>query len=180
MPPLLISHLLFNKEKNIDFHVRPFRSGEESYIAEAQKRVYSEEYHWSPAFLDYAVKIALDFAARDRVPGEEMWVAEAEGRLIGCIMLCRGEEPASGQLRLFLVEKEYRSCGVGRALTDALLQAARKAGYQTLVLRTASPLTAAIRHYEKLGFRKIEEVENHSWNLNGEALYEVKMVLKLE
>lgn len=164
----------------MEFIVRPFRPGEEAYIAGAQRRVYSEEYHWGPSFIDYAVKVTLDFAARDRNDGEEMWVAEAEGRLVGCIMLCRAEEsPDMGQLRLFLVEKDYRRSGIGRALTSALFQKAREAGYRRLVLWTASPLTDAIRHYERLGFRKVEEVENRDWSLEGKTLFEVKMVMDL-
>ena len=163
----------------MDYLVRPFRPGEEAYVADAQKRVYSEEYHWGSAFIDYAVKITLDFAARERGPGEEMWVAEAAGTTVGCIMLCQGEEPLTGQLRLFLVEKEFRRYGVGRALTEALFQRAREAGYRKLILWTASPLSAAIRHYERLGFRTVEGVENHDWSLDGETLTEVKMELEL-
>ena len=165
----------------MDCIVRPYKPGEETYVADAQKRIYSEEYHWGPAFIDYAMKIALDFTARAKNDREEMWVAEGGGNLIGCIMLCQSEEsPDVGQLRLFLVEKAYRRCGVGRALTSALFQKAREAGYRKLILWTASPLTAAIRHYEKLGFRKAEEVENRTWSLEGKTLFEIKMVLDFQ
>jgi len=126
------------------------------------------------------VKITLDFAAQAKNEREEMWVADSDGKLIGCIMLCQSDEsPDVGQLRLFLVEKEYRRFGIGRALTTALFQKAREGGYKRLILWTASPLTAAIRHYENLGFQKVEEVENREWSLDGKALFEVKMVMPL-
>lgn len=164
----------------MDYIVRPYQPGEKAYIADAQKRIYSRGYRWGPSFIDYAVKIPLDFAAREKNEKEEMWVAEGDGKLIGCIMLCQSEESSdAGQLRLFLVEKEYRRFGVGRALTYALLQKAREAGYHRLVLWTASPLADAIRHYEKLGFRKVEERENHNWSLDGNPLFEVKMAMEL-
>lgn len=164
----------------MDYIVRPYRPGEEAYVADAQRRVYSEEYHWGPSFIDYAVKITLEFAAQAKNEREEMWVADSGGKLIGCIMLCQSDEsPDAGQLRLFLVEKEYRRFGIGRALTTALFQKAREAGYKQLILWTASPLTDAVRHYEKLGFHKVEEVENHDWSLDGETVFEVKMVLNL-
>lgn len=67
----------------------------------------------------------MNYTVRPFRPGEELWVAEAEGKLIGCIMLCQSDEPLTGQLRLFLVEKAYRQFGVGTALTQALLQKAR-------------------------------------------------------
>lgn len=103
------------------FTVRPYKPGEETYVADAQIRIYTEEYNWGPAFTDYAVQIALDFAAREKEDGEGLWVAEAKGKLIGCILLCRTEEPLTGQLRLFLVEREYRRYGVGSALTKELI-----------------------------------------------------------
>lgn len=164
----------------MDYTVRPYEPGEERYVAEAQKRVYTEEYNWGPAFTDYAVKIALDFASREKDSGEELWVAEAGGKLIGCIMLCRAEELSTGQLRLFLVEKDYRRYGVGSALLKELMKKAKIAGYEKLILWTASPLQSAISHYEKLGFRAVEEVENQCWRLDGEKLNEIKMVMYLK
>lgn len=82
----------------MDYLLRPFRPGEETYVAEAQKRVYSEEYHWGSAFIDYAVNITLDFATWKRGPGEEMWVVEAAGTPVGCIMLCQGVAPLAGHV----------------------------------------------------------------------------------
>lgn len=164
----------------MNYIVRPYRPGEERYVAEAQERIYTEEYNWGPAFTDYAVKIALDFANQEKNDGEELWVAEAEGKLIGCIMLCRTEELLTGQLRLFLVEKDYRRYGVGSALTKELIQKAKMVGYEKLILWTASPLKSAISHYEKLGFHSVEEAENTNWSLDGEKLSEIKMVMYLK
>lgn len=99
--------------------------------------------------------------------------------MIGCIMLCQPEAPLKGQRKLFLVEKDYRRYGVGAALTKALMEKAKALGYQELIPWTASPLSDAIPHYEKLGFCRAEEVENHTWNLDGEPLQEVKMIMQL-
>lgn len=99
--------------------------------------------------------------------------------LIGCIMLCQTDVPEIGQLRLFAVEKEYRRYGVGTALINAFMEKAKSVGYQKLVLWTASPLTAAIHHYEKIGFQITESVENHTWSTNGETLDEIKMEIDM-
>ena len=74
----------------MEYTVRPYKKGEEQYVAEAHRRIYREEYNWGPAFSEYAAAIALDFAKKEHGPGEELWVAEdtAAGRLLGCIMLC--------------------------------------------------------------------------------------------
>lgn len=109
-----------------------------------------------------------------------MWAAEAEGRPIGCIMLCRPEgSPHAGQLRLFLAEEGFRRRGAGRSLTSALLQKAREAGYRRPILWTASPLTGTVRPHEALGSREAEEAEDREWSLEDRPLYEIKMVMTL-
>ncbi|MDD3921187.1 MAG: GNAT family N-acetyltransferase, partial [Eubacteriales bacterium] len=144
----------------MEYSIRPYRLGEERYVAEAHRRVYAQEYRWGESFISYAMRVALEFANREKTENEALWVAEAAGTLIGSIMLCKTEEPKTGQLRLYLVEKAYRGYGVGAALLRALMQKAVEAGYQKLILWTASPLTDAIRQYKKLGFSPVEEVAN--------------------
>lgn len=159
--------------------IRPYRSGEEQYVAEAHRRIYTEEYRWGPSFTHYAAEIALSFPSRGQDTGEALWVAEADGILVGSVMLCRTDEEGTGQLRLFLVEKEYRCRGIGHRLTAELLDKARAVGYNKLILWSASPLHDALAHYEKLGFRTVETVDNHDWSLDGEVVTEIKMVLSL-
>ena len=60
----------------MEYTVRPYKKGEEQYVAEAHRRIYREEYNWGPAFSEYAAAIALDFAKKEHGPGEELWVAE--------------------------------------------------------------------------------------------------------
>ena len=155
--------------------VRPFKAGEEQYVADLHRRLYSEEYSWGPNFSDYAVKIVLDFGRKEISNREELFVADVDGRLVGCIMLCETDEHDIGQLRLFAVEKDCRKFGIGSALIAALMEKAKTAGYQKLILWTASPLTAAIRHYERLGFQVVESVENDTWSTDGTVVYEIKM-----
>ena len=163
-----------NKTK-VEFEIRPFRPGEERYVMEAHRRIYGEEYHWNDVFGDYAAHVAEEFAQRPQKAGEVLWIAIADSKPVGCIMLCEGETPDIGVLRLFLVEKEYRQHGIGRALTKTLLDEAEAHGYKELMLWTASPLVDAIRHYEKLGFKEVERVANTDWSLDGEIVYEILM-----
>ncbi len=163
----------------MDFVVRPYQDGDAQYAANLHKKLYSEEYSWGSSFTEYAAKIALDFAQKPKNQREELFLAESNGTPIGCIMLCQTDEPSVGQLRLFAVEKEYRKYGVGSALIQALMAKATSVGYQKLILWTASPLTAAIRHYKKLGFRITETVENHDWSTKGETLNEIKMEMDI-
>lgn len=90
-------------------------------------------------------------------------------------MLCETEDPSVGQLRLFAVEKNRRRQGIGRALMEALLAKAEEVGYKTMILWTARLLEAAIRQYERFGFRVTETVENRTWRPDGEPVLEIKM-----
>ena len=69
---------------------------------------------------------------------------------------------------------------LGRALMEALLAKAQEAGYKTLILWTAGPLEAAIRQYERFGFRVVETSENRTWRPDGEPVVEIKMEKKLK
>ena len=163
----------------MEYVIRPYLRGEEKYAADLHKKLYSEEYSWGPNFTDYAMKIALDFAKKDKSSREELFIADADGRPVGCIMLCETDDSDVGQLRLFAVEKEYRRSGIGSALIRAFMEKARSAGYRKIILWTAGPLTAAIRHYAKLGFQAVESVENNDWSTSGITVEEIKMELKL-
>ena len=154
-----------------NFIVRPYKNGEEKYVADAHERMYLEEYNWGPAFGDYAKKIAYDFAAGKKNPREELWVAEVNGELAGCIMLNEAD-PETGQIRLFLVEKKYRKNGIGSALTDVVMKKVDESNYSKIVLWTADSLTAARLHYGKMGFRCVESIPNDSWSLTGKVVNE--------
>ena len=129
------------------FSIRPYRKGEERYVAEAHRRVYSDEYRWNSVFTE----------------------------LLGSVMLCSTEDPQVGQLRLFLVEKRARGCGIGSALADTVLERAEKEGYRKLILSTADVLKEAVRLYRRLGFATVREVENNTWSLDGETFREITM-----
>ena len=159
--------------------VRPYRSGEEEYVADLHERLYSEEYGWGPEFVKYAVEIPRHFAAKERNGREELFIAEQNGRPVGSLMLCASDDPDVGQLRVFAVEKDCRCQGIGAALLQAALEKAESAGYRRLMLWTADAVTDALRKYEALGFRVTETKENRTWRPDGEAVVEIKMEKEL-
>ncbi|MEU5163517.1 GNAT family N-acetyltransferase [Streptomyces sp. NPDC020875] len=99
------------------------------------------------------------------------WVAEAEGRIVGHVAVMRpqGEDAVSIWIeqsgddlsgiavlaRLFVVQFA-RKYALGRTLTEAAMAYGRDHGLR-LVLDVMSKDTAAIRLYERLGWRKIGE-----------------------
>ncbi|HEU4397458.1 MAG TPA: GNAT family N-acetyltransferase [Actinomycetota bacterium] len=73
-------------------------------------------------------------------------------RVVGTAGLLR-TGPASGEVRKMFLLPEARGQGVGRALLDAVLDAARTRGLERLTLTTRHRYDRAIRLYERAGFR---------------------------
>jgi ribosomal protein S18 acetylase RimI-like enzyme len=65
---------------------------------------------------------------------------------------------ASG-IRLLGVSTRHRKLGAGRALTQACIELARKAGHAEVFLHTTQAMQIAWRLYESLGFVRSEELD---------------------
>ena len=157
--------------KNVNYTIRPYRKGEEDYVADVHARVYRNEYNWSDLFIAYAQKVVYDFAAQPRNSHAEMWVADVEGQPVGSIML-QEDEPELGHLRLFILEKEYRGTGIADALLGKAMEHAKAWGFSHIFLTTAEPLTAARKKYAKLGFAMTSITEMDDWTNDGSVVKE--------
>lgn len=76
------------------------------------------------------------------------------GEVAGCVALRELESGICEMKRLF-VRLRFRSLGLGRQLTAAILAEARGLGYYLMRLDTLNHLTGAIRLYEQLGLHPI-------------------------
>jgi putative acetyltransferase len=99
-------------------------------------------------------------ADAERMPGPYvpprggLWLAEHEGVGIGCVAL-RPLEASVAEVKRMFVDEAWRGRGVGRALMEMVVRAARERGYVTLRLGTLEDMKAAQALYESLGFRPI-------------------------
>src|SRR5205807_9383949 len=96
-------------------------------------------------FLEYSASLGIDlcFQNFDRevreLPGEyappqgRLLLARAETELAGCVALRRIDEASCEMKRLYVLPRS-RGKGVGRALTAAVIDAARQIGYRRMRL----------------------------------------------
>jgi len=72
----------------------------------------------------------------------------------GCVGLRRLDGRTAEMKRLY-VRSEYRGCGIGRALAEAAIAAARSAGHRRVVLDSLPKMSAAQSLYRLLDFREV-------------------------
>lgn len=121
-------------------------------------------------FSEYAASLTVDLAFQDfaqelaDLPGE---YAEPRGALLlawvndavaGCCALRpfdASDYANAAEMKRLYVRPAYRGLGLGRLLTEGILDAARAAAYHCVLLDTLDDMEAARALYEDLGFVEI-------------------------
>lgn len=121
-------------------------------------------------FLEYAASLSVDLAFQDfaqeldSLPGEyieprgALLLAWVNGEVAGCCALrpLDGSDYANAaEMKRLYVRPAYRGLGLGRRLTEGILDAARSAAYHCVLLDTLDDMEAARALYEDLGFVEI-------------------------
>lgn len=93
-----------------------------------------------------------DLAQKYAAPQGGLLIALTENDCaVGCVAFRRVNSRQCEMKRLFVLPA-YRSKQVGQRLVEAVLENARRAGYQEMLLDTLATLKSAVRLYEKYGF----------------------------
>ena len=85
-------------------------------------------------------------------PRGQLLLATVDGAPAGCVAL-REIDQARCEMKRMFVYPEYHGQGLGLALAEAVLGAARTAGYRTMLLDTSVRQAEAQALYRRLGFR---------------------------
>ena len=134
-------------------------------------------------FKEYAQSLKVDLCFQDfdeelaSLPGEyaeprgTLLLAHVNGEVAGCCALrpldnCDYSNAA--EMKRLYVRRSFRGIGLGRQLAEAILDAARHAGYACVLLDTLNDMEAARALYEDLGF---EEVPPYYHNPHAGAHY---------
>jgi ribosomal protein S18 acetylase RimI-like enzyme len=121
-------------------------------------------------FREYAQSLAVDLSFQNfeqelkDLPGEygaprgSLILAHVDGLVAGCCALrpldnC--DHANAAEMKRLYVRPAYRGLGIGRQLTEAILDAAHRLGYGCVLLDTLDDMEAARALYEDLGFEQI-------------------------
>lgn len=91
-------------------------------------------------------------------PAGGLLLAWVDGELAGCGGFRPRPEvdyPNACEMKRLYVRRAFRRFGLGRLLAQALLDAARQAGYSAMLLDTLSDMEAARELYTSLGFHTV-------------------------
>ncbi|MES2787817.1 MAG: GNAT family N-acetyltransferase [Pseudomonadota bacterium] len=121
-------------------------------------------------FRDYANGLGVDLCFQDfdqelaTLPGDyslprgTILLARVDGEIAGCCALRpldAADYPNACEMKRLFVRRPFRGIGLGRQLVEAVLDAARQAGYSSVLLDTLDDMEAARALYEELGFAEI-------------------------
>ena len=155
-----------------DFHIRhTLQPGDLGAIVQLHGIVYAREYGLDTTFEPYVAKPLSDFVLEGT---GRLWIAERGGRLMGSIAVV--ESDGEGQLRWFLLAPEARGSGLGRRLLDLALDYCREREFPRVFLWSFSDLAAALKLYERAGFKVRETSTEYVW---GAERSQVRMDLEL-
>ncbi|RYF33452.1 MAG: GNAT family N-acetyltransferase [Comamonadaceae bacterium] len=122
-------------------------------------------------FREYADTLGVDLCFQGfedelaTLPGEyaeprgALLLAMVDGELAGCCALRpldSSDYPNAAEMKRLYVRRAFRGFGLGRQLVETTLDAARAAGYASVLLDTLDDMESARALYEDLGFEPID------------------------
>lgn len=118
-------------------------------------------------FNEYAQSLEVDLCFQDfkyeldTLPGKyaqpdgQLYVAYWNNHLAGCVALRRYDDTRAELKRLF-IRDEFRGLGMSKLLIKHIINDAKEAGYQQILLDTLNTMKPAISLYLSFGFKEIE------------------------
>ncbi len=134
-------------------------------------REYAETIGTNLEYQGFAAELAA-LPAPYAPPKGALLVAHTGAEVAGCVGL-RPLDSRTGEMKRLYVRPAYRSWGLGKRLVEAVINAARQAGYSELRLDTLPSMASAQALYHRLGFVEIPPYSNT--HLPGTRFYALEL-----
>lgn len=143
--------------------IRDFNAGDAAAVNAVALAAFAQ---YQGIYDDWDTLVRGVAATADLARHAEIIVAEDGGRLIGAVAYCpprsqpRAEffDPEWPIIRMLVVEPSARGQGIGRRLTDACLERARRDGAELISLHTSPAMAAALAMYRRMGFKLLRRL----------------------
>jgi GNAT superfamily N-acetyltransferase len=106
-------------------------------------------------------------------PAGCLLLAKYKGQPAGCVAL-RPFGAGICEMKRLYVRPRFRGIGIGRVLTEAIIEKAQKAGYTHMRLDTVPSMKAARELYASVGFREISPYRHNS--VEGAVFMELQLI----
>jgi putative acetyltransferase len=115
---------------------------------------YWQSFGFTPCFQNFEAEVA-GLPGYYTPPDGRLALAFVDGKAAGCVALRRLDDQRCEAKRLY-VQPAFRGRGIGLALLEWVIGAARAAGYREMLGDTMPVMRRALAMYERLGFERTE------------------------
>jgi len=161
-----------NVEKNGMSKIFPAQKDEDFEIAKKLFVEYSASLDFDLDFQDFEEELA-NFPGDYVRPTGCLLLAIYKGQSAGCVGLRMLSDGVCEMKRLY-VREQFRGLGFGRALAEAVIEEARKIGYNYMRLDTVPSMDVARALYVSLGFKQTSPYRYNP--IEGAVFMELRLV----
>ena len=134
------------------YSIRPPESDQEWEAVKKLLRDYYDEFDDKTCFTSFDAEmsnIQKLYAEKDKF--KLIAVDDESGEVVGCVAY-RSLDPGVAEMKRLYVVPSRRGYKLGRILAEAIIEKAREAGYNSMILDTMMEMKAAQQLYHHLGF----------------------------
>ena len=138
-----------------DLSIRPVLTDADLKAAVALFEAYAASLPVDLGYQDFAIELASLPGKYAPPTGELLLARDAAGKPLGCVGLRPIAPDGCCEMKRLYLLPVARGLGLGKAMTEAAIETARRLGYRELRLDTLPSMETAIQLYQDQGFERI-------------------------